>query len=148
MAEIQEVIIIGSGPAGLTAALYSGRADLAPLLIAGSTPGGQLMNTTEVENFPGFVEGILGPELMGNMIKQAQRFGTNIIYEYVTTVDFKQNPFKIQTDRAEYMAKTVILAMGAEANWIGLPNEWRLRGKGVSACATWLLARSQHYICI
>ncbi len=129
-------IIIGSGPAGLTAALYASRANLNPLVIAGQTPGGQLMMTTEVENFPGFPEGILGPELMEKMIKQAQRFGAKIVYETVSEVDFKQQPFRVKTDKAEYLAKTVILAMGADANWLGLPNEQRLRGKGVSACAT------------
>ncbi len=132
----RNVIIIGSGPAGLTAALYAARAELKPLLIAGLTPGGQLMQTTEVENFPGFVNGIMGPELMDNMIKQVARFGTEIINENVTNVDFTQSPFKVKTDNAEFLAKTVIIATGAEANWLNLPNEQRLRGKGVSACAT------------
>lgn len=134
--EVKNVIIIGSGPAGLTAALYAARAELKPMLIAGFTPGGQLMQTTEVENFPGFVNGILGPELMDNMMKQVARFGTEMVYENVTSVDFTQKPFVVKTDKAEFKAQTVIIATGAEANWLNLPNEQRLRGKGVSACAT------------
>ncbi len=130
------VIIIGSGPAGLTAALYASRAELKPLVIAGLTPGGQLMLTSEVENFPGFPEGIQGPELMANMTKQVERFGTEIINEDVTAIDFSVRPFVVKTAKAEYYAKTVIIATGAEANWLNLPNEQRLRGKGVSACAT------------
>ena len=133
---IRNTIIIGSGPAGLTAALYASRAELKPLVIAGPTPGGQLINTTEVENFPGFPEGIMGPELMQNMIKQAERFGSELVYESIAEVDFKNKPFRIKTDRAEYFAKTVIVAMGADTNWLNLPNEQRLRGKGVTACAT------------
>jgi thioredoxin reductase (NADPH) len=133
---IQKLIIIGSGPAGLTAAIYAARAELSPLVIAGSAPGGQLMLTTEVENFPGFIDGIQGPELMVNMTKQAERFGTKIINEDVTSVDFSNRPFTIRTDSAEFKAEAVIIATGAEANWLGLPNEQRLRGKGVSACAT------------
>jgi thioredoxin reductase (NADPH) len=134
--QIKNTIIIGSGPAGLTAALYAARAELKPLLIAGLTPGGQLMQTTEVENYPGFVNGIMGPELMGNMIKQVARFGTEIVNENATSVDFSQRPFTVKTANAEYQAKTVIIATGAEANWLNLENEQRLRGKGVSACAT------------
>lgn len=133
---MQEVIILGSGPAGLTAALYAARAGLAPIVVAGSNPGGQLMQTTEVENFPGFIEGIQGPDLMNNMMKQAERFGAKLLYESALEVDFKSHPFKVKTDRAEFTAKTVIIAMGAEANWLNLPNEQRLRGRGVSACAT------------
>ncbi|MDB4939683.1 MAG: thioredoxin reductase [Candidatus Doudnabacteria bacterium] len=134
--EVLNTVIIGSGPAGLTAAIYAARAEIKPVLIAGLNPGGQLMQTTEVENFPGFPEGILGPDLMANMTKQAERFGTKIMQENVESVDFSAKPFKIKTDKAEYLTKTVILAMGAEANWLNLPNEQRLRGKGVSACAT------------
>ena len=134
--DIKNVIIIGSGPAGLTAALYAARAELKPMLIAGFTPGGQLMQTTEVENFPGFINGIQGPELMDNMIKQVARFGTEIINENVTEVDFTKKPFVVKTANAEYRATTVIIATGAEANWLNLANEQRLRGKGVSACAT------------
>jgi len=133
---IYNTIIIGSGPAGLTAALYASRAELKPLLFAGLTPGGQLMQTSEVENFPGFIDGIQGPELMDNMIKQVQRFGTEIKNENVTKVDFVKKPFAVTSDSGTYYAKTVIIATGAEANWLGLPNEQRLRGHGVSACAT------------
>lgn len=133
---IHNIIIIGSGPAGLTAALYAARAELKPVVIAGLTPGGQLTQTTEVENFPGFPEGIQGPDLMQNMIKQVERFGTEIVYESVTGVDFTQKPFTIKTDTKECKAKAVIIATGADANWLNLPNEQRLRGKGVSACAT------------
>ena len=136
MNEILNTLIIGSGPAGLTAAIYASRAELKPVVIAGLNPGGQLMQTTEIENFPGFENGIMGPELMQTMIKQAEKFGSKVMYEMVESVDFKQQPFKIKTDKAEYLAKTVIIAMGADANWLNLPNEQRLRGKGVSACAT------------
>lgn len=134
--QIFNTIIIGSGPAGLTAALYAARAELKPLVLAGLKPGGQLMDTTEVENFPGFPEGIMGPELMENMMKQVKKFGTEILPENVTAADFKNQPFKITTEKAEYFAKTVIIATGADANWLNLPSEQKLRGKGVSACAT------------
>jgi thioredoxin reductase (NADPH) len=134
--EIFNTIIIGSGPAGLTAGLYTARADLKPLIIAGLNPGGQLMQTTEVENFPGFVNGIQGPELMQNMMKQVERFGAKILQENVSQVDFSKQPFLVKTDKAEYFAKSIIIATGAEANWFNLPGEQRLRGKGVSACAT------------
>lgn len=133
---IHNTIIIGSGPAGLTAALYAARAELSPLVIGGLTWGGQLMLTSEVENYPGFPEGIIGPELMQNMRKQAERFGAKILDENVISADFKSTPFTLKTDKAEFTAKTVIIATGADANWLGLPNEQRLRGKGVSACAT------------
>lgn len=133
---IRNTIIIGSGPAGLTAALYAARAELKPLVLAGLNPGGQLMQTTEVENYPGFVNGILGPELMDNMMKQVARFGAEIKMENVESVDFSNQPFKVKTEKEEYFARTVIIATGAEANWLGLANEQRLRGKGVSACAT------------
>lgn len=134
--EIKNVIIIGSGPAGLTAALYAARAELLPLVIAGLNPGGQLMQTTEVENFPGFIEGIQGPDLMQNMMKQAERFGAQILQENVVSVDFSKKPFLVKTEKGEHFSKSVIIATGAEANWLNLPNEQRLRGKGVSACAT------------
>ena len=134
--ETHKLIIIGAGPAGLTAALYAARAELEPTVMAGIAPGGQLMLTTEVENFPGFPEGIQGPELMGNMTKQVERFGTKMIYEDVLSVDFKSSPFVLKTANAEYKAKAVIIATGAEANWLNLDSEQKLRGKGVSACAT------------
>ncbi len=134
--DIYNTIIIGSGPAGLTAALYAARAELKPLVVAGLNPGGQLMQTTEVENYPGFPKGIMGPELMDNMMKQAERFGTVIKQENVTAVDFKNTPFTVTTDKATYKTKTVIIATGADANWLNLENEQRLRGHGASACAT------------
>lgn len=134
--KVHNLVIIGSGPAGLTAALYASRAELEPVVIAGLQPGGQLTLTSEVENFPGFPEGIQGPELMQNMTKQVERFGTQIIYENVASVDFSSKPFKVKTDNQELQAKAVIIATGAEANWLGLENEQRLRGKGISACAT------------
>lgn len=131
-----DIIIIGSGPAGLTAAIYASRAELEVLLLAGPEPGGQLMRTTDVENYPGFPEGILGPELMDKMTKQASRFGSDYKVETVISVDFSKRPFKVNTDKGQYQSKAVIIASGAEAKWLDLPNEQRLRGKGVSACAT------------
>jgi thioredoxin reductase (NADPH) len=137
MSNIYNTIIIGSGPAGLTAALYAARAELKPMVIAGLSWGGLLMLTSEVENFPGFPEGILGPELMTNIRKQVERFGTEIVDDNVVSVNFSKSPFSLKTSTGdEYFAKTVIIATGAEANWLGLVNEQRLRGKGVSACAT------------
>lgn len=131
-----KVIIIGSGPAGLTAALYAARANLKPLVIGGLTFGGQLMITSEVENFPGFPDGIMGPELMQKMIKQAEKFGATIVYEDATKVDFSKSPFKVWVNDKEYTAKSVIVATGASSMWLGLPSEERLRGKGISSCAT------------
>lgn len=136
MNKIYNTIIIGSGPAGLTAALYAARAELAPLVIAGPTPGGQLTITTDVENFPGFPEGIQGPELMLKLDEQAKRFGAEVVQESVVSVDFKNKPFTVKTDSNEYQSKSVIIATGAEVKWLGLENETRLRGKGVTACAT------------
>jgi thioredoxin reductase (NADPH) len=135
MEKVHNVIIVGSGPAALTAALYNARANLAPLVFAGAKWGGQLMLTTDVENYPGFVDGIQGPELMMNFRKQAERFGAQILEREVSEVDFKKRPFTITAEGEVYQAKAVIIATGAETNWLGLENEQRLIGKGVSSCA-------------
>jgi thioredoxin reductase (NADPH) len=132
----RELIIIGSGPAGYTAAIYAARAELKPLLLAGGNMGGQLMITSDVENYPGFPDGITGPEMMDHFRKQAERFGTTVLPEDVTRVDFSARPFRVWTDTEEYTAKAVILSTGASAIWLGVPGEERLQGKGVSACAT------------
>ncbi len=135
--EKRKVIIVGSGPAGYTAALYSSRANLNPLVIEGHEPGGQLTTTTDVENFPGFPEGIMGPELMANMKKQAARFGTEYLQTHVSKVDLSKRPFKVICENgSEFTAETLILSTGASAKYLGLPNEMELIGKGVSACAT------------
>ena len=134
--EIENVIIIGSGPAGWTAALYASRANLSPLLFSGSEPGGQLMTTTDVENYPGFPEGVLGPDLVAIFRKQAERFGTRVVDDAVTEISLKEHPFRIVAAGAEYFARSVILATGASAKRLGLPTERTLYGKGVSACAT------------
>lgn len=133
---IENTIILGSGPAGLTAALYAARANLHPLMIEGEEPGGQLMTTTDVENFPGFPKGVMGPELMQVMREQAERFGTRFITKHATQVDLKTRPFKITVGDQTYLAKTLIVSTGASAKYLGLPNERQLIGKGVSACAT------------
>jgi thioredoxin reductase (NADPH) len=132
----EQVVIIGSGPAGLTAAIYAARAGLDPLMIEGLEAGGQLMLTTDVENYPGFPDGIMGPEMMGLFRKQAERFGTRIMTSNVTKVDFSQRPFKIWVSDDEYEAETVIVSTGATARWLDVPGEDKLRGHGVSACAT------------
>jgi thioredoxin reductase (NADPH) len=136
MSKVYGVIIIGSGPAGYTAALYAARANLSVLVLQGYQTGGQLMQTSDVENYPGFEEGILGPEMMEKFEKQAQRFGAEMIPEDVIAVDFSQRPFVITTDSGEYRSKAVIIATGASAKWLGLPSEQLLQGRGVSACAT------------
>jgi thioredoxin reductase (NADPH) len=133
---IHNVIIIGSGPAGYTAALYAARANLEPVVFAGLQPGGQLMITTDVENYPGFPDGILGPELMELFQRQAERFGTTVVHQEVTRVDLSQRPFKVFTDEEEYQCHAVIVSTGASAKWIGLPSEVTFGGFGVSACAT------------
>ncbi|WP_298215003.1 thioredoxin-disulfide reductase [Acidocella sp.] len=139
MAETRKtrVLIIGAGPAGYTAAIYAARANLAPVLIAGLQPGGQLTITTDVENYPGFAAPIQGPWLMEQMAKQAEHVGTEIIYDLVTGVDFSARPFKARTDGGlVFAAESVIIATGAQARWLGLPSERKFMGAGVSACAT------------
>jgi thioredoxin reductase (NADPH) len=131
-----DVIIMGSGPAGLTAAIYAGRALLKTLVIEGQPSGGQLMSTTEVENFPGFAKGILGPHLIQEMTLQARRFDVEFLGQNVDEVDFKSRPFTVTAGDRSYAAKTVIVATGSSAKWIGLPSEKKLLGRGVSGCAT------------
>ena len=132
----EKLVIIGAGPAGLTAALYAARADLNPMVFEGVHAGGQLMITTDVENYPGFPDGILGPELMDKFRKQTEKFGTRLRQVDVTEVDFSERPFKINVGADEYTADAVIIASGANATWLGIPGEKKLTGKGVSACAT------------
>lgn len=136
MSEIENVIIVGSGPAGLTSAIYTARANLKPLVIEGEEAGGQLMITTEVENFPGFEHGVTGPELIAVMRKQAERFGTRFITRNVTKVDLTSNPKKVFVGDKEYLAKTVIISTGASAKLLGIPTEKQYMSRGVSACAT------------
>lgn len=132
-----ECLIIGSGPAGYTAAIYAARADMKPVLYAGMQPGGQLTITTDVENYPGYPDGIMGPEMMENFRKQAERLGTDVRYGMITAVDFSgQPPYKVVVDeKKEIVAETVIISTGASAKWLGIPSEDKLNGKGVSACA-------------
>ena len=132
----RKVVIIGSGPAGYTAAIYAARANLAPLMFTGLQSGGQLMLTTLVENYPGFVDGVDGPVLMETMRKQAERFGTDMIAEDVASVDFSKRPFTLEAEGATYQAETVIIATGASAKMLGLAEERELMGRGVSTCAT------------
>jgi thioredoxin reductase (NADPH) len=136
MAKVYDVIIIGSGPAGYTAAIYAARANLSVLMLQGYLVGGQLMSTSDVENYPGFADGILGPSMMEIFEKQARRFGTEVIAEDVTEIDFSKRPFTITTDSDTFYARSVIISTGANAKWLGLPSEERLKGCGVSACAT------------
>src|SRR5919201_1797596 len=134
--DVREVIIVGGGPAGYTAALYAARANLRPLVIEGFSWGGQLMVTSDVENYPGYADGVMGPEMMADFRRQAERFGAEFVTDDVTRVDFSERPFRVWVDRDEYRARTVIIATGATARWLGLPGEERLQGRGVSACAT------------
>src|SRR5512143_734318 len=133
---MEELIIIGSGPAGLTAAIYAGRAFLNPLIITGNELGGQIATTTDVDNFPAFPEGVTGPELYERMQKQAERFGARSIFDEVTSVDFKTHPFKIKTLNDAFEAKAVIVATGASPRKLGVPGEQEFLGRGVSYCAT------------
>jgi thioredoxin reductase (NADPH) len=136
MAQHEKVIIIGAGPAGYTAAIYAARATLQPLLVEGFQPGGQLTITTDVDNFPGFPDGIMGPALMEEMKKQATRFGTRYVSAEVTRVDLSKRPFRVWVEQQEFTADAVIVATGASAKWLGIPSEKQYQGRGVSACAT------------
>jgi thioredoxin reductase (NADPH) len=136
VSDVRNVVIIGSGPAGLTAAIYAGRANLTPLIIAGSQPGGQLTLTSEVENYPGFAEAILGPELMDVMRRQAERFGTEFLDDDVVAVDLSNRPFTVKTAERTWMTRALIVATGAAARLLGLESERKLLGRGLSTCAT------------
>jgi thioredoxin reductase (NADPH) len=134
--DVRDLIIIGGGPAGYTAALYAARAELAPLVVEGFQWGGQLMVTSDVENYPGYPDGVMGPEMMQDFRRQAERFGAEFITDDVTEVDFSVRPFRVTIHKDEYRAHSVIVATGATARWLGLESEQRLQGRGVSACAT------------
>jgi thioredoxin reductase (NADPH) len=134
--DVRELIVIGGGPAGYTAALYAARANLDPLVIEGFQWGGQLMITSDVENYPGYPEGVIGPKMMEDFRRQAERFGAEFVTDDVTKVDFSERPFRVWVDKDEYRAKAVVVATGASARWLGLDSEERLKGRGVSACAT------------
>jgi thioredoxin reductase (NADPH) len=136
VSDIRQLIIIGGGPAGYTAALYAARANLQPLVIEGFNWGGQLMITSDVENYPGYADGIMGPEMMADFRRQAERFGAEFVTDDVTRVDFSERPFRVWVDDEEHQAQSVIVATGASARWLGLESEERLKGRGVSACAT------------
>ena len=136
VADERNVIILGSGPAGLTAALYAARANLRPLVLKGIDAGGQLMLTTDVENFPGFPDAVLGPELMERMEKQAGRFEAELLHQAASRVDLSSRPFGVWSGDEEWRARTLVVATGASARWLGVPGEERLRGRGVSSCAT------------
>lgn len=149
--KVFEVVIVGSGPAGLTAALYAARADLNPIIFEGPEPGGQLMQTTDVENYPGYAEGVMGPQMMEDFRNQARRFGADCRYGYVTDIDFTRRPYKLTVDEeTTVFAKAIIVATGASAKWLDIPSEKRLKGKGVSACATCdgAFFRNEHVIIV
>jgi thioredoxin reductase (NADPH) len=155
MKDIQEktfdVVIVGSGPAGLTAALYAARADLNPIIFEGPEPGGQLMQTTDVDNFPGYPDGVMGPQMMEDFRNQAKRFGADCRYGFVNDIDFSKRPYKLTVDEeTTVFAKAVIVATGASAKWLDIPSEKRLKGKGVSACATCdgAFFRNEHVIIV
>jgi thioredoxin reductase (NADPH) len=133
---VRDLIIIGGGPAGYTAALYAARADLRPLVIEGFAWGGQLMITSDVENYPGYADGIMGPEMMADFRRQAERFGAEFVTDDVTSVDFSEQPFKVLVGKDEYAARAVIVSTGASARWLGIESEDQHKGRGVSACAT------------
>ena len=146
-----DVVIVGSGPAGLTAALYAARADLNPIVFEGPEPGGQLMQTTDVENYPGYPEGVMGPQMMQDFREQAQRFGADTRYGMVTNIEFDERPYKMTIDEeVDIKAKAIIISTGASAKWLGLDSEQKMRGKGVSACATCdgAFFRDQHVIVV
>jgi thioredoxin reductase (NADPH) len=146
-----DIVIVGSGPAGLTAALYAARADLNPIVFEGPEPGGQLMTTTDVENFPGYPNGVMGPQMMQDFREQASKFGADLRYGFVTDINFDVQPYKLTVDeKVQIFAKTVIISTGASAMWLGLESETKLRGRGVSACATCdgAFFRNQHVVIV